>query len=605
MKNAYQEPGYKHGISFFYRLMLSIVAIIFLISLVIGGFSYGLATQTINEMELKLTQKNTEIIESTINETLSFVDTVMTEVIETKTLRDTVEEKTIPETELESIEQRIDYAVKKILYDAKKNESASITILNIYLKNGFSYSSLPGQELNYTDFKSCYEYISSTEMIESSNYIPTTWTETITIKNSSGTVVQNCLCVRFIYDSITMEKIGIVVVGIEEAGISSLYSAYFPEAYIFQNNGTIISSNDNLLIGTKVTPELVSQMKSAKTPSGQTSYEIDDEENLAIYWRNLFYSIYFVIPIENKGILPNDVILNFAKRSMLIAGIAMLIGIVVAYGLTRSLSKSILLLKEVVQKVYEGDFDTRYVPIHNDEIAYLGRHVNNMLDQIEESYIARERDALEKSVLELKLLQSQMNPHLLYNTLNSVALAIKSNNSEKAERLLFKLSSFFRLSLSKGNEKITINTEMEMIRNYIDIQNLARQKEIKLIEKLQKDILTYNILRMTILPAVENSVIHGFSGYRDKDGRIIVRGITDKDKNTLTITVRDNGIGIEKKALDELNKFISIKNRAKEQKHFGLYNVNWRIKNQWGVQYGVVIRSEISDYTEVEITLPL
>jgi two-component system sensor histidine kinase YesM len=226
-----------------------------------------------------------------------------------------------------------------------------------------------------------------------------------------------------------------------------------------------------------------------------------------------------------------------------------------------------------------------------------------MLDQLEESYKTRERDALEKNVLEIRLLQSQMNPHLLYNTLNSVALAIKHNDSEKAEQLIFTLSNFFRLSLSKGSAKIALETELEIIRNYIHIQNLARHKSIVLREEIPENFKTYKMLCMTILPIVENSVIHGLSGYRD-DGEIIVRCNIEYQTNTLIITVRDNGVGIEENELKELNQNIDIKNRAKDQKSFGLYNVNWRIKNEFGMHYGISISSEISDYTEVRIALP-
>ena len=310
------------------------------------------------------------------------------------------------------------------------------------------------------------------------------------------------------------------------------------------------------------------------------------------------------IPIEDSGILMNEVLVSYLNRIIYIALSAMALGVIAAFVLTRNLSKSILSLKKVVQKVYQGDFKTRYVPIKNDEIAYLGRHINDMLDQIEESYIAREQDALEKNALELRLLQSQMNPHLLYNTLNSVALAIKSNDSEKAEQLLYKLSNFFRLSLSSGKDLITVNTEMEIIRNYIAIQNLARQKAIKLCEEISEEIMYYKILRMTILPIIENSVIHGLSGYRD-DGEILVRIVSDRLRNTLTITIKDNGIGIEKSELTEIKRNIQIKNCAKNQKHFGLYNVNWRIKNKWGKTYGINVNSEVSVCTDVQITLPI
>ena len=599
----YNPNNKKRSLSFFYRLMLSVIAIILVISLLTSSVSYGLATQVINDIQLQLVKKNAEIIEKEINGELLFVEEFMLETINLDIIRNTAERQSIPEDEHDLTYQSIEYSINKSIRNSSRDDGIKIDILNIYLKNGVVFSTRPEQKLDYHDYDSCNNYLTSTGYIDNSNYIPVTWIETLPIKNSSGNVVQSCFCIRFIYDSISMEKIGIMVVGVDESQISGLYKEIFPEAYIFQNTGNVISSNNNLMIGKDINEKLFMGITEAKQASGDLSYSEEEQENTAIYWRNPYNSIYFVIPMDNGRVLFNEVLLNFLNKSIYVALSAMILGVIASFMLTRNMSKSILSLKETVQKVYQGELKTRYKPIKNDEIAYLGLHINDMLDQIEESYVTRERDAIERNAIELQLFQSQMNPHLLYNTLNSVALAIKSNDSEKAEQLLFKLSSFFKLSLSEGRETITLNTEIEIIRNYIAIQNLARQKNLTLCEDIPEEILLCKILRMSILPVVENSVIHGISGYRN-DGVIIIKCSIDKQKGVLLITVRDNGIGIEEDELERLNHSINLKNKASKQKYFGLYNVNWRIKNKWGEKYGIKIKSEISDYTEVEIAIP-
>ena len=257
----------KHSLSFFYKLMLSMIAIILLISLVISGVSYGQATQIIKEMQLEVIKKNVEIIESTINSEFLLVEDLILELINLDIIRDTAERQSIPETEYDFIKNNFEYSINKVLNNSNKDKEISIDILNIYLKNGVSYSTLPEQNLNYYDYSSCNTYLTSTGFIENSNYTPATWIETIPIKNSSGNVVQSCFCIRFLYDSVTMEKIGLIVVGVDESGINDIYRNVYPEAYIFQNTGKIISSNNSLMIGTSINTELFKEITKAEQAS--------------------------------------------------------------------------------------------------------------------------------------------------------------------------------------------------------------------------------------------------------------------------------------------------------------------------------------------------
>lgn len=592
----------KNSLSFFYRILFSMVIIILIIAILISGFSYGFSVQTINKMELEITNKNVKIIEDIINNRFSYVEQIMFEIIETDIVRNTVELPNVDGIDTNMTRQAINNKINHIINDNKRNDGFGFDIVNLYMKNGFSCSTLPELELNYKEYNECYDYLLSNDMISDTKHVPITWTETIPVKNFSGVVEQTSLCVRFIYNSLTMEKIGVVVVGVPEKNINTLYKNIFPEAYIFQNNGTVISAVDMQKLGIKVSADIVSQIRQAQTVNGSITYKDNSKDNVAIYWRNTYNSIYCVIPMDTFGLTIKSESIEYAKKSLLVALFALIMGGIVAFLLTRSLSKSIISLKSFVQEVYNGHLETRFQPTRNDEIAFLGRHVNDMLDQIETSVSIRERDARERNKLQLQLLQSQMNPHLLYNTLNSVLLAIKSKNSAKAETLLLKLSSFFRLSLSKGNEKIKIETEIQMIQEYIAIQNLARQKSIKLNVSIASNLLPHGILRMTILPIVENSVIHGISGYR-KDGEITISCKEIDEK--LVIAVIDNGIGIDEEELLRIENLLNTKNMTNENKHFGLYNVNWRIKNQFGEEYGLEIVSEVSDFTKVLITLPL
>ena len=291
--------------------------------------------------------------------------------------------------------------------------------------------------------------------------------------------------------------------------------------------------------------------------------------------------------------------------SIIVIGAGVLAGTLVNYFLTKSLSRSIHSLTDTVQRVDKGELNARFEhPTRNDEITYLGEHFNHMLDSLDRIYAEQEQEALGRKDLEIQLLQSQINPHLLYNTLNSVALAVRNDEQQTAQDLLYTLSDFIRLSLSNGHSVVTLATELELLKKYILLQKMASHRDIKLDIEVPEELLSAKVIRTSLQPIVENAVLHGFTGYRN-DGCIQIRVVLAEDRNTMDIYIRDNGLGIDEETLAELNGTINKKDYKEMCSHFGLYNVNWRIKYTWGSEdYGITIDSEESDYTEVRIHLP-
>ena len=225
------------------------------------------------------------------------------------------------------------------------------------------------------------------------------------------------------------------------------------------------------------------------------------------------------------------------------------------------------------------------------------------MESIEDLFQTQERDAAIKRDLELRLMQSQINPHLLYNTLTSTAWYIRQNDAEKAEQLLLALGSFFKLALSSGNDSVPLADELNMIRHYLQVQNLGRGKDFIFQDCVPDALRSYKIPHLSLQPFVENAVIHGFSNYMD-DGCITVSAQADADAETLSITVEDNGLGILPQELDALMNAIHTYPPRGDQTHFGLYNVERRIKNKFGSAYGIRIESEVGQYTRAILLLP-
>lgn len=201
---------------------------------------------------------------------------------------------------------------------------------------------------------------------------------------------------------------------------------------------------------------------------------------------------------------------------------------------------------------------------------------------------------------DLRLLQEQINPHFLYNTLDTIVWLIEGNEPDQAVNMVVTLSGFFRQVLSKGKELITIREEEQHIRSYLEIQSVRYHDILEYDIQIDQVLYDYQILKLTLQPVVENALYHGIK-YKRAKGYIHVNG--EKAGELIRLTVRDNGAGMEEKELEELRKEISRPCKETE-KGFGLANVNERIHMYFGEQYGLSIQSVKDRGTIVEILIP-
>ncbi len=224
-----------------------------------------------------------------------------------------------------------------------------------------------------------------------------------------------------------------------------------------------------------------------------------------------------------------------------------------------------------------------------------------MLDEISKASQQREADLKANQLMEIQLLQQQINPHLLYNTLDSLLWYLQQNQNDQAIALTSSMSEFFKISLSKGSDFVTLGRELQLIQHYLEIQHVARYQDIHLICDVSEDLYDYPVIKLLLQPIVENAIIHGFAGYRD-DGTIRIEAL--KIADLLEIVVTDNGIGILPEEIEEIQQILRQNIKEKQGRCFGLYNINRRIVQTYGANYGLSIESEISEYTAVRIRIP-
>ncbi len=280
--------------------------------------------------------------------------------------------------------------------------------------------------------------------------------------------------------------------------------------------------------------------------------------------------------------------------------------ILLTFLFTTAYSKRTNQLIRKIKNIEKGDLSVKDVIHGNDEIGTIDTAFNHMIislnEQIDKNYI--QWIAMQEA--ELKALQLQINPHFLYNTLESISGMAAIKGCTDISKVSEKLGMMFRYSINKsGTELVTLNEEIQHVMNYFYIQNVRFGDTITPIIEISEDLKKCKIPRFILQPIVENSIIHGFAG---KKRQCCIEISASSSQNNLIIDIYDDGLGMSEKQVDDLNAYISqIKTFLHDDKHrsIGVKNVNTRIKLMFGEQYGLQIRSKISAGTLVRIILPL
>ena len=267
--------------------------------------------------------------------------------------------------------------------------------------------------------------------------------------------------------------------------------------------------------------------------------------------------------------------------------------------ISNKISNPIKLLDGRVREIESGNLNVEIVPSGSYEVEHLGNSIKNMLSRIKVlmSNLVDEHNAKRKS--EFDTLQSQINPHFLYNTLDIIVWMIENEKPDKAVSIVTALAKFFRISLSKGKNIITVKDEVEHVRNYLMIQNMRFKNRFEYSIDVEDDILSYSSLKLMLQPLVENAIYHGME-FMDGDGKIEVRVF--KENDSLYFTISDNGLGMSEDVVATLLSKDIIP--SKKGSGIGVKNVNERIKLYFGNEYGLKVESEPDEGTKITIHLP-
>ncbi len=292
---------------------------------------------------------------------------------------------------------------------------------------------------------------------------------------------------------------------------------------------------------------------------------------------------------------------------IIIAAVA--VGLLVAfisYYISRSITRPVRELSKITEKVARGDLSVRAGIETGSEIAVLSKSFNEMIDRVSRllDQVRVEQESLRRA--ELELLQSQINPHFLYNTLDTIVWLAEAGDQARVVSMVGSLSKFFRASLGQGKDQVTIKDELDHVRSYLEIQQVRYQDILDYSIDVPKELYDSPVPKITLQPLVENALYHGIKNKRGR-GNISVTG--KSENGCIYIYIEDNGMGMTPERLERVSEKMNdpgVFETAEDKGDvFGLSNVNERIKLIFGSRYGIHIDSVYGEGTTVTILLPL
>ena len=284
---------------------------------------------------------------------------------------------------------------------------------------------------------------------------------------------------------------------------------------------------------------------------------------------------------------------------MLMAVILVAVALIISSIVSKTITRPILKLQSSMALIQEGDFQAGNVEVDSrNEIGSLTETFNVMTQKIQELMvqIIEEQQAKRKS--ELKALQSQINPHFLYNTLDSIIWMAEEGKNEEVVVMTASLAKLFRQIINNEEEEISIFQEVEYCRNYLIIQKMRYKDKLEFEIDLDPDIKGEKIIKLVLQPLIENAIYHGLK-YKESKGMLILKGYGLGDD--IIFEIKDNGVGMDQDTMEHIFERHKVNYRSNG---VGVYNVERRIRLSYGQEYGISYKSKLGEGTVATMRIP-
>ena len=414
---------------------------------------------------------------------------------------------------------------------------------------------------------------------------------------------------RSVYDG--NQFLGVLTVAMSNQKISSILSNSTSPVFITLDDETPLFNypkTENIMVSYEPYESIV-KLKKVSDENSITAQEEVNNGPVNLNIRKIEIPKILNSQMKVIGLVPTNTILAEANQVLsnayLVVAIVFAITLLLLYTFIWRFNERILRLQDAMTKVAHGDFSIPSTIEGTDEITdvyeQLYLTMESLQQLIENNYshqLSKQNWEIQKKESEFKLLASQINPHFLYNTLEMIRMKALRNSDREVAEIVKILSKLMRKALERNHDEQSLTDELKFIEMYLQIQKLRFGERISytITKEFDED---YSILPMVLQPLVENSFVHGIE---PKAGKGEIRIAASKSDENLILLIQDNGIGIPEEKLKNLQEMLI---EAKDSDRIGLSNVNLRIKQYYGSEYGVRIDSKENEGTTITITLPL
>lgn len=407
--------------------------------------------------------------------------------------------------------------------------------------------------------------------------------------------------VKKIYNLDSFKLIGILIVGMDENTIFQKYKALleYPDAkaFVFDNNGTVFSHSDKSMLGGKIGREFLEPADYA----GVKTMILNQKEYYFVAEKISDSSLTFSVGVPKNQVLSN--LTRSLHTYLIIILIIIIISIYLSVLISLWITRFIRDLLNNMNKVKTGDYNAKMHAYTDSQLNLISATFNKMTDEIQHliSEVYEKRLLLKDA--QFRFLQSQMNPHFLFNTLVTISYKARLSNDGTVYKMVTSLTELLQAGIySNVREKVTIRQELEFVRFYLYLQKERFDDKLEYhINVTDESILDYFLPKLCIEPIVENAVVHGIEG---KIGKGKVEITIRKASDSIYFEILDDGIGfvVDHSNQDRDKSTIKVK---KNHHSIGLSNTDKRIKLIYGEQYGIMISSEPGKGTRVIIHIPV
>ncbi|MDD3839854.1 MAG: sensor histidine kinase [Clostridia bacterium] len=561
------------------KISIMLIIVAFTPIIIIGFTSYYISRSIVEENTIKSTHYNLELANNEMENELYEIEDISLILLSDYDLQILLDQNTVINNRL-AREDRVRSLLDKYVATNAKINSIAILDAEEYLK--------------YHDRRDRLLVLNNFEKIRNSSVFKDVkalggkplWV-------NIGETADDISLIRVINKVGTRQKLGFIMIDIDKSILGNISrTVNTPE-----DGNIIIKDKTNNIIFSKYdeNKNIIDNFLNIKKSAGYEFVNIDGNEYFLIY-NTSNYTDWLV------GVyLPIDYVFSTSEMIKNITMVVIIISIVISimwmFVISDFITKPIKEIRSLMGKVERGNLSVRFNSKYNDEFGQLGNSFNKMLSEmrglIEEIYESQ----LKIRKNELKSLQMQINPHFLYNTLDTINWMAQNAKQYEIARVSRALANYFRLSLSKGKQVISIGDELRQLENYLIIQKTRYQDLINVEIEAEDEIKSCKIIKLTLQPIVENAIYHGIKEKGSKGNIFITAKLRE---NSIIFKIKDDGIGMKPEELDELIRSVEMT----RTKGFGLSNVNERIKLYFGNQYGISIQSKYGVGTEVTVIIP-